>query len=59
MVAPREYRDWLGTDLELVRVCDALIRLPGESPGADLEVDEAERCGVPVYQGVEEWEARR
>ena len=38
-------------DIELpwVAVADALLRLPGESLGADIEVGEAERLGIPVF----------
>lgn len=32
-----------------VAVCDALLRLPGESPGADEEVALAESLGIPVF----------
>lgn len=41
--------DWLAIDLEWVRVSDAVLRLPGESTGADLEVAEAVRRGIPVF----------
>jgi hypothetical protein len=29
--------------------CDALLRLPGESPGADREVKRARELWIPVY----------
>lgn len=44
----RPYEDWINADLEIVKKCDALIRLPGESNGADNEVSMAEGLGVPV-----------
>lgn len=44
--------DWLRVDLAWVRVADAVLRLPGESPGADLETAEARRCNVPVFSSV-------
>ena len=50
--------DWYEMDLELVRRCDAVLRLPGLSRGADLEVAEARERGVPVLYDVEsvlEW----
>lgn len=34
--------------------CDAVLRLPGESPGADREVHYAISLGKPVYYGLEE-----
>lgn len=52
MMHPRPYKDWIALDLEWLPVCDALIRLHGESPGADREVAEAQRLGIPVYQSV-------
>lgn len=44
--------DWYEMDLELVRRSDLLLRLPGESRGADKEVAEAERRGIKVYHKV-------
>ena len=40
---------WLEWCVAQVRRCDALVRLPGESPGSDLEVDQAISCGIPVF----------
>jgi catechol 2,3-dioxygenase-like lactoylglutathione lyase family enzyme len=34
--------------------CDAVLRLPGDSAGADLDVATAERLGLPVYHGLAE-----
>ena len=45
---------WMGCDLEIVRRCDCLLRLPGESAGADLEEATARRHGLPVYLSVSE-----
>ena len=52
MIHPRAYEDWLAMDLEWLEVCDAVVRLPGHSPGADRETAEAARIGLPVYHGV-------
>lgn len=49
-VAPRPYGDWLRLDMEWLRVCDVLLRLPGESSGADKEVCEAVRLGIPCFE---------
>lgn len=49
-VAPRPYEDWLRLDMEWLRVCDALLRLPGDSSGADKEVAEAVRLGLPCFE---------
>lgn len=44
--------NWLGIDLPFVEVCHAVIRLPGESKGADLEVLHANKHNVPVYHNL-------
>ena len=43
------YEDWLALDMAWVSVCDALVRLPGASEGADREVALAKKLGLPVY----------
>ena len=40
---------WMEIELPWVAVADALLRLPGESLGADLEVARAEAIGIPVF----------
>ena len=46
---PRPYEKWMESCFIALRACDALVRLPGYSPGADREVAEARRLGIPVY----------
>jgi hypothetical protein len=38
----------------LLERCDAVLRVPGESKGADEDVRLAERRGLPVYRRVED-----
>jgi hypothetical protein len=38
LVSPKTYEEWLAIDLDWLKCCDALVRLPGESSGADREV---------------------
>ena len=38
----------------LLRHCDAVLRLPGESTGADEDVRIARERGLPVYERVED-----
>ena len=45
--------DWMAADLPWVAVADAVLRLPGESVGADLETAHAAACGVPVFHDLE------
>ena len=42
------------TAARLLEHCDAVLRLPGESSGADTDVAIARRRGIPVYFGLEE-----
>jgi hypothetical protein len=46
------FEDWMGLDLAWVEAADALIRLPGESVGADQEVALARKLGIPVFRNV-------
>jgi hypothetical protein len=54
MVNPRPYEDWMKNDLVWVEACDCLVRLPGESPGADREVAHAMKLGKSVFYSLEE-----
>jgi len=54
MVSPREYEEWMTYCFEWLGVCDALYRMAGDSPGADREVAEAERLGIPVFHSTAE-----
>jgi hypothetical protein len=47
----RSYYYWMAWDMDLLSRCDALLRLPGESPGADAEVRVAREMGIPVFFG--------
>lgn len=48
---------WLTMDLELVKRSDAVLRLPGDSSGADGETAHAESLGIPVFHSVEDLKA--
>ena len=48
LVRPRAYEEWLAYDLIELRLCHALLRLDGNSAGADLEVEEAGRMAIPI-----------
>lgn len=45
---------WVDMDLAWVEVAEAILRLPGESVGADREVEHAKKHGVPIFYSVEE-----
>ena len=55
LVHPGPYAQWAALDLEWVRCCYALVRLPGESAGADREVAFANEVGCLVYFSVEKF----
>ena len=46
---PLSWEEWLAQDLVLVERCDRVIRLPGVSQGADLEVAHAKKLGIEVH----------
>jgi len=49
---PREF--WLDYGIEWLATCTALLRLPGESEGADREEVYARSMGIPIYHNVSE-----
>lgn len=51
---PAPYDTWLAMDLDWVRRCDALLRLPGLSSGADIEEARARYWGKEIFHNVDE-----
>lgn len=54
MVYPRDYDTWIALDIEYLKICDAMLVLPGESAGSEIEIAEAEKAGIPVYYSFKE-----
>jgi Domain of unknown function (DUF4406) len=54
MMFPRPYEFWLELDNQFVPDCDAILRIPGESSGADKEVALAGKLGLPVFHSIGE-----
>lgn len=50
------YETLLEYDFQVITRCDALLRIPGESPGADREVAFANSNGIPVFVTLEDLE---
>lgn len=48
-IHPHPYEEWMEMDFELLRRCDALWRIPGESSGADREIQFADEHGIPTF----------
>lgn len=49
----RDDKTWLSIDLEWLAQSDAVLRIPGDSDGADGEVARAEELGIPVFYTLE------
>ena len=53
MAHPQPYEVWTALDFAWLEACDALLRLPGHSPGADAEVAWCKAHGVPVFDSMD------
>lgn len=53
-VLPHPYEHWMSLCLSWVERCDALLRLSGDSSGADREVMHAKEHGIPVFFNLEQ-----
>lgn len=49
LVSPQDIDRWYARDLDIIDHCTALFRFPGESVGADREVEHAIKLGLPVF----------
>ena len=47
--SPHEYEYWMARDMAWLEQCDAIVRMPGVSPGADRECAWAVKNDIPVY----------
>ena len=52
LVPHYEVSYWYEKDLRWLKECDALLRLEGESFGADEEVKVAENMGIPIFHSL-------
>lgn len=50
LIEPRPVEFWYEYDHHLLRRCDALFALPGESVGVENEVALARELGMPVFE---------
>jgi nucleoside 2-deoxyribosyltransferase len=51
---PQNYEMWMRQDFVYLQRCDCLLRIPGKSKGADREIKEAKRLGIPVFNSIED-----
>ena len=54
LIYPNDYEVWLRMDLAWIEKCDAVLRLEGESRGADREVAHAKERGIQVFGSIDE-----
>lgn len=54
-LTPMPYEDWLRLDNYWLEVSDVVLRLPGESNGADKEIELANELMIPVFYSVEDF----
>lgn len=54
MVRQKEYGVWTAQDIAWLDCCEFLVRLSGDSSGADTECALARDIGIPVYHTIEE-----
>lgn len=50
---PQPYERWMQRDFAFINVVDAVLRIPGESPGGDREVAYALNRGIAVYYSLD------
>lgn len=53
LISPKPYETWMELGMNYLSMCDALLRLPGESKGADREVAQAKEWGILVYYDID------
>jgi hypothetical protein len=54
MIYAHEYEFWMEQDFEWLKQCQALLRLPGDSPGADKEVYLADKLGLVIFWSIKD-----
>ena len=54
MLFPRDKKFWLQLDFQFLACCDAVLRLPGKSDGADQEEALSGKLNIPVFYTIEE-----
>jgi hypothetical protein len=53
LIFPHDYEFWLNLDREFIPCCDAILRIHGDSNGADKEVKYATELGLPIFFDVD------
>lgn len=58
MQYPKDYKTWTDLDMEWMKICDVLLKLPGESKGADKEMELARKLNIPIVHSIDELEKK-
>ncbi len=53
-LSPKTYEQWMEIDKSILNICDAILRVGGESKGADLEVAQAKEWCMIIYYSLDE-----
>lgn len=51
---PHSWDSWMKLDIAYLKICDVVLRLPGESKGADIEIEQAIINKIPVCYSLKE-----
>jgi hypothetical protein len=51
---PHDYEFWMAHDMQWLACCNAILRLPGESGGADREIEFARKRKMLIYYSIDE-----
>lgn len=54
MVTPKPYEAWIYYSKEWLLQCEAMLRLPGDSPGSDYECEVARQSNIPIFYSIAE-----
>ncbi len=54
LITPKKYEEWMKYDEVWLGKCDCLLRMPGDSSGADREVDHMRSLGRDIFQSVDD-----
>lgn len=55
LISPAPVERWYARDLAVLARCDAIVRFPGPSTGADAEVEFAVERGIQAFGPVDFW----
>jgi hypothetical protein len=53
LITPHPYEFWMELGMEYLSRCDCVLRVEGESKGADAEVTQATLLGIPVFRSIQ------